>query len=509
MTVGPTTPPPGPFRRRLLRNTAATAAANGWTMVLSLASVPFLLRGLGIQAFGVWALLQSFSAVTGWLSLADLGVGLAATRHIADHASRDDVDARDRGIATTLLLCSTIGASFALLVAVIGPTVFPGAFNVPASLENPARFAVLVFSGQALFELIAGGAGACLDGLQRVDLSRLADAGRRTLVVGAAATTALLGGGLPGVAIAATSASAVGAVFALLLLRRQVSHIPLRFDRSVARQLLRYGRSVWSLNVSGVLHRTMDRLVVGVVLGPAAVALVEIATQVQNGVAAVLGAASYTVASGAAWLHGLGGPERLRQLVLRASRYACLVTLPLCALVSTLAAPIIATWLGPAYGDAADLVRLALLYVATQAALASGTNVLVGTGRAARIVRPAIAAVVTNLVASVVLVRQFGVAGAFVATLLSSIVLVPLLARLLATDLGVRPRDLLRESVLPALAPAAGAAAIGGLALLTPWPPAIQLAVGGIGGLIAAGLLAAGFSLRSDERRELVRALSR
>ncbi len=117
MTVGPTTPPPGPFRRRLLRNTAATAAANGWTMVLSLASVPFLLRGLGIEAFGVWALLQSFSAVTGWLSLADLGVGLAATRHIADHASRDDVEARDRGIATTLLLCSTIGASFALVVA--------------------------------------------------------------------------------------------------------------------------------------------------------------------------------------------------------------------------------------------------------------------------------------------------------------------------------------------------------------------------------------------------------
>ncbi len=115
----------------------------------------------------------------------------------------------------------------------------------------------------------------------------------------------------------------------------------------------------------------------------------------------------------------------------------------------------------------------------------------------------------TNLVASVVLVRQFGVAGAFVATLVSSIVLVPLLARLLATDLGVRPGDLLRESVLPALPPAAGAAAIGGLALLTPWPPAIQLAIGGIGGLVAAGLLASWLSLRGDERRELIRAFTR
>ena len=41
----------------------------------------------------------------------------------------------------------------------------------------------------------------------------------------------------------------------------------------------------------------MDRLVVGVVIGPTAVALVEIANQVQNGVGAALSASSYTVTS--------------------------------------------------------------------------------------------------------------------------------------------------------------------------------------------------------------------
>jgi O-antigen/teichoic acid export membrane protein len=508
MTVDPTATRPGAFRRRLLHNTAATAAANGWTMVLAVASVPFLLRGLGIEAFGVWALLQTFSAVTGWLSLADLGVGLAATRHIADHASRQDTDARDAGIGTALLLCSAIGAFFAVLVLALGPGTFLAAFNVPDALRDATRIAVMVFAGQVLFELIAGGAGACLDGIQRVDLSRLADAGRRTLVVGAAATTAVLGGGLQGVAIAATSSTAVGAAFALLLLRNRVHHVAPRWNRSVARELMQYGRSVLSLNVTGVLHRTMDRLVVGVMLGPTAVALVEIATQIQNGVAAVLGAASYTVASGAAWIHGLGARERLHDLVVRASKYACIVTLPLCALVSTLAAPIIATWLGTGYGEAADLVRLALLYLAVQAPLAAGTNVLVGTGHAGRIVRPAVAAVITNLIASVVLVHQFGVAGSFVATIVSSLVLAPLLIRLLATDLGVKPRDLFRGSVVPALPPAAGAA-IGGLVVLTPWPPAVQLAIGLLVGFAIAGLLVTRVSLHGEERRELVRAFSR
>src|SRR5437762_9903542 len=125
-------PLPGAFRRRLLHNTAASGAANAWTMVLAIASLPLLLRGLGTTAFGVWAVLQTFSAVAGWLSLADLGVGLAATRHIADHASRGEDTDRDVGIGTTLVLCAAIGAMLAITLVVVGPRVFPGLFNVPA-----------------------------------------------------------------------------------------------------------------------------------------------------------------------------------------------------------------------------------------------------------------------------------------------------------------------------------------------------------------------------------------
>ena len=509
MTAEEPPPPPGTFRRRLLHNTAATAVANGWTMLLAIASLPFLLRGLGATAFGVWAVLQTFSAVSGWLSLADLGVGLAATRHIADHASRDEEADRDLSIGTALALCTAIGAGFAAVLVAIGPHVFPGLFNVPAELQSAVRFAAVVFGVQVLFELVAGGAGACLDGLQRIDLSRLADAGRRTAVAGATSVTALQGGGLRGVAIASATATAFGALLALLLVRQRIGHLPFRFSRSIAGQLLRYGRTVWALSVTGVLHRTMDRLVVGIVIGPTAVALVEIANQVQNGVGAALSASSYTVTSGAAWIHGRDAHDRLRDLVVRSSKYACLVTLPLCALVALLAGPIIGTWLGHGYPDAADLVRLALLYVATQAPLAAATNVLIGVGKAGRIVGPALFAVVVNLVTSVVLVEMFGVAGSFVATLVSSLVLSPMLLRLVASDLGVAPRTLLNEALVRAVLPTAAAALVATTVLLTPWPDPAKAAVGGIGGLLGAAFVIIRVTMQRDERREFVRGFSR
>ena len=54
------------------------------------------------------------------------------------------------------------------------------------------------------------------------------------------------------------------------------------------------------------LPRTVDRFVVGVLLGPGAVSLVEIATQLQNGADAVLSASSYAVVPGAAHLDAHG-----------------------------------------------------------------------------------------------------------------------------------------------------------------------------------------------------------
>ena len=94
---------------------------------------------------------------------------------------------------------------------------------------------------------------------------------------------------------------------------------------------------MWLLTGTGVLHRTMDRTIVGIILGPSAVALVEVATQIQNGVSAAMSASSFSVISSSAFVRGSGDQHRLRELLVRATRYTCLATLPLSALVALLA----------------------------------------------------------------------------------------------------------------------------------------------------------------------------
>ncbi len=488
----------------MLLNTAWTGAANFWAMVLALVTLPLLLRGLGPAAFGTWALLQTFSAITGWLSLVDLGVGTAATREIAGRASLDDDRGVAAGIASALACYASLGLFFAAVLAAVGPYVLPGLFNTPPDLMADLQVAVVVFAVQVLVDLLTEGVEACLEGLQRVDLSRAVDACRRTVVAVATSVVALAGGGLRGVAVASLAASGSGLVVGAVVLGRRLP--PARWLRPSfheIRALVAYGRTVAVLQPLGVIHRMMDRLIVGAVLGPSAVTLVEIATQVQNGAEAILSASSYSVVPTSSWLRARGDEGSLKELLETGTRYALLVTFPVVALAALLADPLVRLWVGPAYSAAAGLAGVALLYTALTAPLQVGSNLLMGVGRANAILRAAAAAVVVNFVASLLLVHVVGIVGVLLGSLIGAALLIPMLGRSMLAEVGVTARAFLRASVLPVLAAVVPLALATGAVVALPlddWPTVV---LGSVAGGAAYVLTASRVALEPGELRKL------
>ena len=223
---------------------------------------------------------------------------------------------------------------------------------------------------------------------------------------------ALAGGGLRGVAAASLAASGPASSWASAVLAPRLP--PARWLRpsvAGARALVHYGKTVALLQPLGVIHRTMDRLIVGVVLGPSAVTLVEIATQVQNGADAVLSASSYSVrpdvvlAAGPGRRGVAGGAARDRYPLLAARH------LPGHRPRRHPGRPHDPALGRPRYSAAAGLATVALLYTALTAPLQVGSNLLLGVGRAKAILRAAAAAVAINLVASVLLVHAVGIVG--------------------------------------------------------------------------------------------------
>jgi O-antigen/teichoic acid export membrane protein len=450
----------------VLLNSLATGAGNGWAMIVALVSLPLLLRGLGPAGFGTWALLQTLSGVNGWFSLVQTGVGTAVTRDIAGHAARDDRERAGEAAGSGLALFVLFGVVAALVLAFAGPLLLPTVFRTPIGLRSDLRVAIALFGIQVAVDLFTEGSESCLEGFQRVDLSRVVDAARRTAVAAATAAAALSGAGLRGVAAASLAASLLGSAVGAVVLRRAMGGVRMRISRAAASSLLRYGRSIALLRPLGVLQRTMDRIIVGIFLGPAAVAAVEIATQLANGAAALLSGTIYAVIPAASWLDARGDHRSLRELLDRGTRYSMLVALPVAVGTAIAAGPLIRLWVGGGYPTAALLAGVALAGVAVSAPLAAGSEILVGIGQAVDVLRAAVVALTVNLALSIALVPLIGPVGTFLGTLVASLVLVPLLGRPLLRRTAETAREFVVDVVLPSAAPCLPLAAIIGLVVL-------------------------------------------
>lgn len=489
----------------MLVNTAAVVTGNGWAMVVALASVPFLLDGLGARVFGLWVLVQTFSALNGWLSVAALGLGKSSARAIASAASLGDRAGTGEAAAGALVLHAACALIAGGMLAGLGPWLLPGLFNPPASAADDLRFALVVFAGQAAVELVWTGCAACLEGIQRIDLGRMLDAVRRTAVAVATITVAQGGGGLRGVAVAGLLATlAATALTGVMVATRLPAGRP---TRASMKELVGYGATIGVLDATGVLHRTMDRVIAGAVLGPASVALVEIATQVQNGAAAVLSATSYAGTSATAWLRARGDANAERELLERGTKYSVLASAPFMAGAAVLAGPLVAVWVGDRYHEAAGLIPVALVALALSAPVSVASNLLQGGGRAAAVLKPALAAVAVNLAVSLALVHVVGLVGVFIGTVASALMLLPFLSRAALHETALPlPRFVaaVGSSVLPTLA----LAAVAGAAVFAPLGDGLTLVVGVPGGAAAYLLVARRFAIRPEEMAEL-RALVR
>ena len=238
-----------------------------------------------------------------------------------------------------------------------------------------------------------------------------------------------------------------------VVLRRALGGTRMRVTRAAAASLWRYGRTIALLRPLGVLERTMDRIIVGIFLGPAAVAVVAIATQLANGAAGVLSASIYAVTPAASWVGARGDHHTLRELVNRGTRYSMLVAMPVAVGAAIVAAPLIRLWVGGGYSTAALLAGVALAGVAVSTPLAVGSEVLVGIGKATDVLHASVVALTVNLVLSVAFVPLIGPVGTFLGTLIATLVLAPLLVRPLLRCIGESVRDFLVATVLPSVVP--------------------------------------------------------
>jgi O-antigen/teichoic acid export membrane protein len=254
---------------QILQGILTAVAGRGVAVISGFIAVPLTVRYLGAERYGVWVTLTSILA---WFTIFDLGMGSTAINGVAEALARKDFGTAKlrinaayvgmTGVALALGVCALGAWPFISWPAVLGAK---GAVN-RTEIDHAAAFALIVFLGSFPFTITPKILGAC----QKVVLANYWASAGSLLSLLLLVIATRLQWGLPGL-VGAFSGSVllVGALSTAWLYRHfDWLTIALRsIPRDYIRALLRTGLPFFAAQIAGVILFQTDNLIIAQILG--------------------------------------------------------------------------------------------------------------------------------------------------------------------------------------------------------------------------------------------------
>jgi O-antigen/teichoic acid export membrane protein len=485
-----------PFRT-LARNVGTRYLFVVAEMLVGLLTLPFNLKHLGPEAYGLWMLT---AGITVHFSILDLGYSGAIIKFIAQYRAKRDLQGLNEIASTMFVLFSSLGV---LVYAV----VLALAFNLDAFLTiTPAqaetgKWILLIVGMNAAVNFGFSTFGGICSGFQRYDINNFVAIVSSFVIAAVNVAVVLMGYGLIPL-VAATTAVRLGTY---LIYRRNAYKVfpPLRVRPSlfrVARLREVTGFSIYAsmIDWANKLNYELAEVVIGVFLGVAPVAVWAVADRIISATQRLTNQSNtvlFPLIVDSDEGKNLG---RLQTVLLEGTRLSLATVTPIAVALIVLGEPIVRGWVGPAMLGAVPVIQVLAVAVTLRVGAATGTTLLKGAGNVRYLAFVNLGTGVANVALSAALIRPFGLVGVAFGMLIplavSSICLIfPAACR--RVDLTVWRA--LRHAIWPALWPGVAVGAV----LAAVHRPTDTLAIALIEAA-AAGLLYVGLFIIAVGRRD-------
>ena len=505
MQSRPSSPGPAGGQAGLVASGALTQQAAQFTgLLVLLAIVTALARRLSLPELGAYGLMSTLAV---YLLILKNSISNSALRTMV--SARDDRE-RVAAFSTCVAFYAAVGIATGVLIVGVGFGI--SALVLDGGLEAEAQRGALLLAALTAVGLAAS---VNLDAIRAaLLLTRSAANEIAALVVFAGLMLGLIAADAPLWVLIGASGSIPVVSGTINAVAKRALGLPFRFDRHAidreqAGKVLPTAGYVLILELSNVVIYGLDRVVLGVFASVGALGLYEGPVRAHNVLYALSQAFGLTSLPMAARYAEDGDRSRLRELVVRGSRYTLALTVPLVVTLMVLAAPTLELWLGEGYRDGAGALAIMTSYWLLYGQLALTPNFLVGAGRARELARLLSVVALANLALSIALTPVVGVEGPALGTAIPFVVAAPLVLRLSLGVSGATVAELARQAWLPAYG--LGALLAGALALVEAVVGIDSLA-GLVAALVAGPLaywLAYGLLVLSPGERALVRQVAR
>jgi O-antigen/teichoic acid export membrane protein len=447
-----------PLATLVLRNAVVGGIARVVTLAVGLGLTSYLVSRLGVDRFGVWALV---SVITGFIGLFDLGLKTSFVKFLAEVQARGDAEATRAILSTGFFSYVVFGAlvGAALLAA---PEGLLDALRIPLALRAEAHATFLIGAAGFVVSAVLAVFPAVCDARQRMDLMHAL--GLVCLVFGAGLTVAAVeaGFGLRGVALAQLASIVLFYSLSITLARRMIGPFGLSLRRvspAWLRRLFPFGLKLYVSSICDTVNRQLDKLLFSRWLGLPFVTSYELALRLVSNAGSPQQFLAAALLPATSHLRATGEDERLVRMYREGTRWLALVGVPPFAFVALNGSAIMMAWIGRV-----DTMAVAVILVLTAGYLINTlTNaaafICQGIGRPDIQAAQSALQLALNVVLSITLFWTIGPLGAPLGTTLALIIGAAYFARQIHALLGLSTRALVGETLLGPLAAAAVAAA--------------------------------------------------
>ncbi len=384
--------------------------------------LPFTIKQLGNDNYGIWLLINSF---TGYLALLSLGVPMASVRFITHFAAQSDHKNMNQTIAT----CAQLYLVFGLVAFLSGVGlwfVFDKMYSFPANLQNGVKLSYFVVVWTVSISFIAR--------LPQGVLSSFHNFVNINIVLISGVLTKF---GLT-IAVLTWKPSLLLLAFAQLVplilescalwvvVKRKFPHVQPRIgvlDSPQMRQIFSFSVYVLILNIGIQLAFQTDSLVIGKMLGVGQIPFYSVPNTVMLYAIEFVIGISAVVMPMATQLESEGKQEELRKLVFKFSKLTLTLTMLGCLLLIAFGPAFIGVWISEDFGSTSGglLQILAISGLIFLPARGVAMPILMGIGKPKQATIAFLVTGVLNVIVSIILAGYLGLQGVALGTAIPNI----------------------------------------------------------------------------------------
>ena len=399
------------FSYKILKNISYSSIGFLVPILFSIFITPIVVKKLGLVDYGVYVLVNT---LTGFLALLDLGLTAAGTKYLAEYHARQQWEEISRLQAALATVYVVVGLAGLIIFLILGKFFLP-LFHI-AGLGEANIFVVFFLAGLVFFVSSANSVYTNVPpALQRFDIVTKVNLTQLIFLNIGMLVLVLLGFKLKAI-------MAINLLFLLLATLaykiyagRLLPQVKIRFgwNKAEMRKLYGYGVFAALTNITTSALNQLDRLIIPIFLGPAALTYYSLPGNVAQKTSTVVGSISNVFFPMASSLSAAGETEKLKTVYQRIMRTLCIAAAAITASIMLFGYKILQYWLGIDFAnkgiEVLEILALTYFFMALSGTLYS---FLLGLGKVKFLAFWSMVLAVLNLALILALVPKYGIVGA-------------------------------------------------------------------------------------------------